>query len=119
MYSAWVHVRGAKGWTMSGCGCRVSDLPAKDLGGGGILMLDVSSSPYGRLVSVRHNLALMQSSDFISMLFNRCFRSLMNLFGMTSPQLNTVPFILIVCLQSRNQFSIPVLCTVPSQVFLN
>lgn len=97
--SVWVCVRGARGmdddwlwpehiWS----GCQGS--------GDRILMLDVSSSPYGRLASIRHNLALLQSSDFVGVLFNPCSRSLMNLFNMTSPQFNIVPFIIIICLQS-------------------
>lgn len=87
--------------------------------GASILMLDVSSSPYGRHASIRHNLALVQSSDLVSVLFNPCSRSLMNLFNTTSPQLSTVPFIIIICLQSCSHFPIPVLCIGPSQVFLN
>lgn len=72
--------------------------PACQGPGSRILVLDVPSSPPGSLASVRHNRALMQSSDFVGVLFNPRSRSLMNLFNMTSPQLNTVPFTIIICL---------------------
>lgn len=99
MCSAWGCAIGAMG-----------DGPACQGSRSRILLLDVSSSPPGSLASVRHNRALMQSSDFVGVLFNPRFRSLMNLFSITSPQLNTVPFIIIICLQSCSQLSIPVLC---------
>lgn len=67
-----------------------------------------------------HNPAVMQSSDFVGVLFNPHSGSLMNLFSVTSPQLNTVPFIIIVCLQSCSQFSIPVLCLpLPKSFWIN
>lgn len=86
------------------CGCSLLELPARiweqDPGAGCVLSL----------ASVSHNRALMQSSDFVGVLFNPHSRSLMSLFSVTSPQLNIVPFIIIICLQSCSQFSIPVLC---------
>lgn len=94
--------------------------PACQGSGSRILALDVSSSPHGSLASIRHNRALVQSSDFVGVLFNPRFSSLMNLFNMTSPQLNTVPFIIIICLQSCSQLSIPELCLpLPKSFWIN
>lgn len=52
--------------------------PACQGSGSRILVLAVSSSPYGSLASVRHDRALMQSSDFVGALFNPHPRSLMS-----------------------------------------